>query len=53
MKNVNTRALRAEVNAEINSNRITHNVKEATPLWERKLLKSMKQTAVHRGRRVM
>lgn len=52
MKNVNTGALRAEVRAEINSQRIVNTPKEAVPLWERKLLKSMKQSSFHKGVRI-
>ncbi len=52
MKKVNTGALRAEIRTEINSARIVNTPKEAMPMWERKLLSSMKQSSVHKGVRI-
>jgi hypothetical protein len=52
MKKVNTLQLRREVNAEINSARITHEEKTPRALWEQKLLKSMKGCSFHRGVRI-
>lgn len=52
MKKVNTPQLRREVKAEINSARITHEEKTPMPLWEKKLLKSMKACSHHKGIRI-
>jgi hypothetical protein len=52
MKKVNTGALRAEIRTEINSARIVNTPKEAMPMWERKLLSSMKQSSTHKGERI-
>ena len=49
---VNTARLRQEVRAEINSARIVNQPKEAMPMWERKLLSSMKASSVHKGVRI-
>lgn len=49
---VNTARLRNEVRTEINSARIINTPKEAMPMWERKLLSSMKQSSVHKGVRI-
>ena len=47
-----TARLIIEVRAEINSARIVHTPKEAMPIWERKLLSSMKASSFHKGVRI-